>query len=82
MEDSKLRRRLSRVNIPVLVVWGESDRLITLTMDVLMLNRSLIPALNSSQKLGISRILSNLYASSKLYSSSPTASLLRHQLQN
>ena len=28
MSDPKLRRRLARVNIPVLVVWGESDRVI------------------------------------------------------
>lgn len=30
MGDLKLRRRLSHVNIPVLVVWGESDRVIDL----------------------------------------------------
>jgi pimeloyl-ACP methyl ester carboxylesterase len=28
MADPKLRRRLKRVNIPALVVWGESDRVV------------------------------------------------------
>ena len=82
MGDPKLRRRLRRVSIPALVVWGESDRVILPEYGRVYAQSFLTRVSSSSQKRATSRRSSSLSACSHSCGSSRTASRRRHRSQN